>query len=289
MERAIATASSASCAECNRPSALSAASSSACTPSETRLMPAARKLRKRVASTLVGLASRLTSTSPAIGQCRATASMTAPTVAGCISDGVPPPKKIVETVRPGRRAAVAAISAAKARAKRVSSTPACRTWLLKSQYGHFDRQNGQWMYRPNAEAARSRSGKTSLRQLQERAGAVREAFPRGRQTMLLYVRHLAECKRVPVRQKHRIVAEAVLAARGPDQSALDHSVELLHVAIGPGEAERAHELRLAFAGRVRAALAQPAFDRLHGSLKVLGRTRPAGRVNTGFAAERIDG
>jgi hypothetical protein len=51
----------------------------------------------------------------------------APTVAGCISDGVPPPKKMVETVRPGTRAAVVAISAAKARAKRDSSTAAWRT------------------------------------------------------------------------------------------------------------------------------------------------------------------
>ena len=66
-------------------------------------------------------------------------------VAGCISEGVPPPKKIDDTVRPGARAAVAAISAAKARANRGSSMAACRTWLLKSQYGHFDRQNGQWM------------------------------------------------------------------------------------------------------------------------------------------------
>ena len=80
-----------------------------------------------------------------MGQCRATASMIAPTVAGCISDGVPPPKKMVETVRRGTRAAVAAISAAKARVKRASSMAVWRTWLLKSQYGHFDRQNGQWM------------------------------------------------------------------------------------------------------------------------------------------------
>ena len=40
--RASATASSASRAVCVRPSAASAASSSACTPSETRLTPAAR-------------------------------------------------------------------------------------------------------------------------------------------------------------------------------------------------------------------------------------------------------
>ena len=86
-----------------------------------------------MASTLVGLASSVISTSGAIDQCRATASRIAPTVAGCISDGVPPPKKMVETMRPGTRAAVAAISAVKARRKRASSIAAWRTWLLKSQ------------------------------------------------------------------------------------------------------------------------------------------------------------
>ena len=77
--------------------------------------------------TLVGLASSVTSASGAMRQCRATASSTAATVAGCISDGVPPPMKIVETVRPGTRAAVAAISAVNARTKRASSMPAWRT------------------------------------------------------------------------------------------------------------------------------------------------------------------
>ena len=52
---------------------------------------------------------------------------------GCISEGVPPPKKMLDTVRPDTRAAVAAISLSKARTKRASSTPPWRTWLLKSQ------------------------------------------------------------------------------------------------------------------------------------------------------------
>jgi hypothetical protein len=51
---------------------------------------------------------------------------------------------MLDTARPGVRAAVDAISAWKARRKRGSSSAAWRTWLLKSQYGHFDRQNGQW-------------------------------------------------------------------------------------------------------------------------------------------------
>ena len=36
-------------------------------------------------------------------------------------------------------------TAARAPGREVSSILAWRTWLLKSQYGHFDRQNGQWM------------------------------------------------------------------------------------------------------------------------------------------------
>jgi hypothetical protein len=67
----------------------------------------------------------------------------APTVCGRIKDGVPPPRKIEETSRLPTRAAVVSISRANARAKRSSSIGAWRTWLLKSQYGHFDRQNGQ--------------------------------------------------------------------------------------------------------------------------------------------------
>ena len=85
----------------------------------------------------------MTSTSGGTVQCLPMVSRIAPTVSGCISDGVPPPRKMLDTVRPGTRAAVAAISVWKARRKRASSIAAWRTWLLKSQYGHFDRQNGQ--------------------------------------------------------------------------------------------------------------------------------------------------
>jgi hypothetical protein len=60
------------------------------------------------------LASSVISTSGAIVQCRPIASRIAPTVPGCIKDGVPPPKKMVDTVRPGTRCAVAAISAVNA-------------------------------------------------------------------------------------------------------------------------------------------------------------------------------
>jgi hypothetical protein len=67
----------------------------------------------------------------------------APTVPGFMSEGVPPPKKMLVTVRPGVRAAMWAISRRKAATNRSWSTGWCLTWLLKSQYGHFEAQNGQ--------------------------------------------------------------------------------------------------------------------------------------------------
>jgi hypothetical protein len=60
-------------------------------------------------------------------QCLETSLSSASTVEGCISDGVPPPKKMLETTRPGTRSAVAAISRAKARTYRVSSIAPWRT------------------------------------------------------------------------------------------------------------------------------------------------------------------
>ena len=50
-----------------------------------------------------------------------------------MSEGVPPPKKMLVTVRPGVRAAIWAISRRKAATNRSWSTGWWRTWLLKSQ------------------------------------------------------------------------------------------------------------------------------------------------------------
>ena len=65
-----------------------------CRPSDRRLTPAAARSAKRAASTELGLASSVISMSSAAGQCSRAASISAATVAGSISDGVPPPKKI---------------------------------------------------------------------------------------------------------------------------------------------------------------------------------------------------
>src|SRR4051812_8810662 len=184
---------------------------------------------------------------------------------------------MVETVRPGTRAAVAAISAANARTKRASSIAAWRTWLLKSQYGHFERQNGQWMYTPKlddrrsagASDMRSSSDKASLRQLEKRAGAMRKARTLRRQPMLFLAAHLAERPVVTVGQEHRIVAEALVAARRPDQHAIDAGLEFLHMVVRPGNAQRRDEVGASVVAVPGRAGCEIRFDLLHGAAEVL--------------------
>src|SRR5207245_2661756 len=142
---------------------------------------------------------------------------------------------------------------------------------------------------PNAGASlRSARCKTSLRELEKRARPVRKPFAPRRQAVFLHVRHLAEGAGMAGGQKHRIVAETLLAARRPDERAVDGALEFLDVFVGPGEAERADEMRRALAARTRAALAQLVFHDLHGPPKVFLRARPARRIDAGIAAERID-
>ena len=82
-----------------------AAGSSAWTPSDSRLTPAAAKRRKRAASAEFGLASRVTSRSGVTVQCARTRSSNVATISGGIKEGVPPPKKTEPTSRPGTSAA----------------------------------------------------------------------------------------------------------------------------------------------------------------------------------------
>src|SRR5262245_53346781 len=107
--------------------------------------------------------------------------------------------------------------------------------------------------------------------------------------MLLRVRHFAESASMAVRQKHGLVAKTLIAPRGPHEDAVHRSLEPFHVSVGPSQTQRAEELSLALARRVRAALVQSVFHRLHGAPEVLFGTRPARRVYAWLAAERVDG
>ncbi len=54
--------------------------------------------------------------------------------------------------------------------------------------------------------------------------------------MFLLGAHLAECELVSVRQKDRVVAKALRAARREHQRAVNASLEFFEVTIRPGEA-----------------------------------------------------
>jgi hypothetical protein len=115
-----------------RPRKRSASSSSDWRPSETRFTPAAARSAKRAASTEEGLASSVISMPGAKPQCRSAASISAATVSGGISEGVPPPKKIEPSGPPGQQRASWRGRRAAPRATALL-VDASRTWLLKSQ------------------------------------------------------------------------------------------------------------------------------------------------------------
>src|SRR5262249_62093706 len=79
------------------------------------------------------------------------------------------------------------------------------------------------------------------------------------------------------------------AARGTTVAPAHSSRAPLHACVGPGQTKRQKELSLALTRRVRAALVQSLFHRLHGAPEVLFGTRPARRVDAWLAAERVDG
>ena len=72
---------------------------------------------------------------------------------------------------------------------------------------------------------------------------MRQPFPSRRQSVLFLGAHLAEGAVEAVGQEQRVVAEAVVAARRPDDDAIDAALEVLDMAVGPGQAERGDEMR----------------------------------------------
>src|SRR5262245_1375561 len=117
---------------------------------------------------------------------------------------------------------------------------------------------------------------------------MRQAEPARRQAVLLLCGHLAKGAVVAIGQEHRIVAEARGSTWRPHQRAVDARLELLDMAIRPGDAERGYEMRAALRGHRRAACAQLVLDLLHGVAKVARLAGPARRVDAGRAVERID-
>ena len=83
---------------------------------------------------------------------------------------------------------------------------------------------------------------TRLGQFKEGAGAMREATAFGGKPMFFLRAHLTERAVEAVGQEERIIAEAFVAARRPDDGAVDAAFEVLDMTIGPGKAQRGNKM-----------------------------------------------
>src|SRR5947199_658082 len=102
-----------------------------------------------------------------------------------------------------------------------------------------------------------------------------------RQSVFFLARHFAEGSLLAVRLEQGVVAETPIAARRPYQRAGDARLELLDLAIRPGQAQRRNKLRAAMFRRRYAPRPQLLLDYFHGATEVPIGPRPARRVNSG--------
>src|SRR5512143_3950443 len=95
-----------------------------------------------------------------------------------------------------------------------------------------------------ASAGRRRSRGLTARRSRREAGRDQQAEGLGPMAdgMLADGIHLAEGLAAALGQEDRVVAEAALAARRPDEAPVDMALEALDMAVGPGERERADEM-----------------------------------------------
>src|SRR5271156_4258191 len=121
---------------------------------------------------------------------------------------------------------------------------------------------------------------------------MRKTFAVRRQSVFLVARHFAEGPRMTVRlaigQKHRIITEALFAARRPDQNAVDPRLEFFEMSVRPGDGESRDEMGATLARCGGAALVELLLDRGHGGGKVLIGAGPARRIDPGFAIKCVD-
>src|SRR5471032_1238556 len=99
-----------------------------------------------------------------------------------------------------------------------------------------------WSRPPVVSRARmTASVKAALREFQKCACPVRQALPMRRQAVLLLRAHLAEGAVEPIGEKDRIVAETLIAARRPHDSAIDPALECRDLTVRPREAQSGDE------------------------------------------------
>src|SRR5260370_19242310 len=116
---------------------------------------------------------------------------------------------------------------------------------------------------------------SSFDELGEGAGAVADpVLPAGFD--------LAEGQHVAVGNEDRVVAETAVAARWPDEPALDLAAEEFGVSVGPGESEHCDKRGAAI------PVAELAVNSLHRNPKILVLAGPAGGIDPRLPAERGD-
>src|SRR5688572_11051090 len=99
---------------------------------------------------------------------------------------------------------------------------------------------------------------------------------------------LAKGPLIAIGNEHRVIAKAVLPARRPDERAVDAALEAFDRAVGPGNRQRADEVRVMPAVGTRCLDFVP--NTLHRAIEVavailvLG---PARRVDAGTAVEGV--
>ena len=184
-------------------------------------------------------------------------SSTAATVCGFISDGVPPPRKMLVTSRGPVRWRIVASSRREGAGKALLVHRLVADMAVEVAIGALGRAE-----RPMDVDAEARFAcSVNIRVLQRRAehgagkflegaGAVRQRLVLARLPAVLFLGgHLAEGLVMAFRQEDRIVAEALLAARRPDQLALGLAAEIFGVAVRPGQADDGDEAAAALLGR----------------------------------------
>src|SRR5690242_2034963 len=117
---------------------------------------------------------------------------------------------------------------------------------------------------------------------------MRQSKPVGRQTVLFLGAHLAKGAVQAVRQKHGIVAETLVAAWRPYRDTIDTAFEILDVTVRPGEAQRGDKMRAPPRRLLGAEREHQIVDAGHRAGKIFVRSRPARRMDAGFAVKRID-
>src|SRR5579863_1455939 len=100
--------------------------------------------------------------------------------------------------------------------------------------------------------------------------------------------HFAEGSCVAVRQKHRIVAETLVAAWWPNDRAVDAAFEFLRVPVWPRNTKRGNKMCLALRRCGGAECVEFLFDDFHGAVEILVGAGPARGINAGLATECID-